>query len=288
MIDQFDVVEDHYSAERLRARIVSLVSAMPASHGQLSVQDLAPPDQFHTRGLASTIDLARLARIDAQDRILDLGCGLGGPARYLAATYGCEVQGIDLSQDYVDAATYLNARTGLFDRVFLSVGNALHAPFDDAGFDLVWLQHVAMNIGGRDQLYREALRLLKHGGRLALYDVVARSGSVHFPLPWARSKEMSFLLTAAQTLHALSSVGFSIAEWHDDTDLALDWFQQTRISPPVPGGPGLGTVVGPDFPQMVRNLGRNLEEGALGILSAVVEKRSVQAVADVRRDEYVN
>jgi SAM-dependent methyltransferase len=262
------------------------LSEAPAGNDQLSVQDLAPLDQFHTRGLAATIKLAHLARIDTNDRVLDLGCGLGGAARYLAATYGCEVCGIDLSPDYVNAAVYLTERTSLSDLVSVSVGNVLDAPFGDASFDVVWTQHVAMNLVGRAQFYREAWRLLKDGGRFALFDVVARRGNVVYPLPWARTEDASFLLTASQTGDALTSIGFSIAEWHDDTALALEWFKQSRSKASEGGRPGLSAAVGPDFPQMVGNLGRNLQDGTLGILSAVLEKSATQPFNNSGNDDH--
>jgi SAM-dependent methyltransferase len=128
MIVNFDLVQSHYTAVGLSAKIASLLETMPLGDTQPTAEDLAPIDQFRPRGLASTIDLARLARITASDRVLDLGSGLGGPARYLAATYGCKTFGIDLSPDHVEAATYLTERSGLSELVRLSAGNALQVP----------------------------------------------------------------------------------------------------------------------------------------------------------------
>ena len=272
MTDTLNLVQSHYTANGLTSKIAALLSTMPLGDARPTAKDLAPIDQFHTRGLASTIDLARLARITASDRVLDLGSGLGGPARYLASTYGCKTVGIDLSPDYVEAATYLTERSGLSKLVTMSPGNALQVPAEDASFDVVWMQHVAMNIGKRVELYREAYRLLKQGGRFAFFDAVARDGEPHFPVPWARSAETSFLFTAEQTREALMSVGFSVLEWHDHTALAIEWMQELAATPPVAGRPSLGAVLGSDFQPMIRNLGRNLAEGRVGVLSAVVER----------------
>jgi SAM-dependent methyltransferase len=156
--------------------------------------------------------------------------------------------------------------------VSLTTGNALQVPSEDASFDVVWMQHVAMNIAERDRLYRKVYRLLKQGGRFAFFDVVAREGQPHFPVPRAFSAETNFLLTAEQTRDAIDNAGFSVLEWQDDTALAIGWIQGLASTIPTAGTPNLGAVLGPDFPQMIRNLGRNLVEGSVGVLSAVVER----------------
>src|SRR5262249_54389677 len=149
-------------------------------------QQLGALDQFHTRGLAATDELAKLAGITAEMSVLDVGSGVGGPARFLAATYdGCRVTGVDLSEPFVEAARYLTERTGQSGRVWFETASALELPFDDGDFDVVLLQHVAMNISDRARLYREIRRVLKSGGRFAIYDVVSNGGEPHYPVPWA-------------------------------------------------------------------------------------------------------
>jgi ubiquinone/menaquinone biosynthesis C-methylase UbiE len=157
--------------------------------------------------------------------VLDLGCGIGGPARYLAATFGCKVTGVDLSPGFIDAATYLTARCGLSDRVTFQVGDGLHLPFEDAAFDTVFLQHVGMNVEDRTALYAEVRRILTVGGRLATYDLVLRDGDVVYPVPWARDASTSFLLSEGDTRTALEQAGFKAVLWRDDTQTALDWFK---------------------------------------------------------------
>jgi ubiquinone/menaquinone biosynthesis C-methylase UbiE len=129
----------------------------------LTVAQLVPLDQFHTRGIDVTAELAAAAGLEPSTRVLALGCGIGGPARYLAATFGCKVAGVDLSPSFVDAATYLTARCGLSDHVTFRVGDAVHPPFDDANFDPVFLQHVAMSVEDRKTLYAEMRRILAPG-----------------------------------------------------------------------------------------------------------------------------
>jgi len=272
MIDHSESVVRHYSAANLTQKIAAIMSSMLPDDRPLTVKDLASLDQFHTRGIAATIDLARLAEVNQHTRVLDAGCGLGGPARYLAATYDCTVLGVDLSPDFIDAAKYLSERSGLIGRTDFRVGDALNLPANGGAYDLVWTQHVAMNIADRDRLYREVHRVLQPGGRLALFDVVARDGQIYFPVPWSRTPETSFLLSSAQTRYALATVGFKVLEWHDDTDLAKAWFRELATSLPTPGGPSLGVAMGADFPDLIRNLGRNLAEGRVGTLSAVLER----------------
>lgn len=262
-------VRQHYSATGLTDRIKSALATFGPDDQPLTVAQLAPLDQFHTRGILATAELARATGLDPSRRVLDLGCGIGGPARYLAATFGCTVAGVDLSPSFIDAATYLTARCGLSDRATFQVGDALHLPFADGAVDTVFLQHVAMNIEDRASLYAEIRRILAPGGRFATYDLVLRDGDVVYPAPWARDGSTSFLLSEGDTRAALEQAGFKAALWRDDTQTALDWFKATMAGPP-PSGLNLGVVMGPDFPAIAGNLGRNIRENRLGVLSAVL------------------
>jgi len=154
--------------------------------------------------------------------------------------------------------------------VSFQIGSALELPFGEGRFDVVLLQHVAMNISERARLYREIRRVLKSGGRFATFDVVLQGGEPHYPVPWARTPATSFLLTAAETRDAIEAAGFRTLAWQDDTGAAKAWIAQLRASGPPPS-PNLGVVMGPDFAQLAANLGRNLLEGRLGILTAVFE-----------------
>ncbi|MFH0302796.1 class I SAM-dependent methyltransferase [Bradyrhizobium sp. 31Argb] len=274
MTDILDGVRDHYRATGLTERLETALVAFGPEKQRLMPQQLAALDQFHTRGLAATAELARLAGIAAEMSVLDVGSGVGGPARFLAATYGCRVTGVDLSDPFVDAARYLTERTGQGERVSFETASALDLPFDEGHFDVVLLQHVAMNISDRARLYREIRRVLKAGGRFAIYDVVLNDGEPHYPVPWARTPATSFLLTAAATREAIEPAGFRNVAWRDDTEAAKAWIAELRASGPPPS-PNLGVVMGPDFAQLAANLGRNLMEGRVGILSAVFEAASV-------------
>jgi len=281
MTDILDDVRDHYRSSGLIERLKTALMVLGPEHQRLTPEQLGALDQFHTRGLAATAELAKLAGITTDTSVLDVGSGVGGPARFLAATYGCRVTGVDLSEPFVDAARYLAERTGQSGQVSFQTASALQLPFDDGRFDVVLLQHVAMNIAERARLYREIRRVLKIGGRFATFDAVLNSGEPHdpvpyYPVPWARTPATSFLLTAAATREMIEPAGFRALVWQDDTEAAKVWFAQLRASGPPPL-PNLGVVMGPDFAQLAANLGRNLMEGRLGILTAVFEAASINA-----------
>jgi SAM-dependent methyltransferase len=270
MTDVLDGVRDHYRATGLVERLKAALAVFGPEDRPVAPQQLASLDQFHTRGLAATSDLARLAGVEADMAVLDVGSGVGGPARFLAANYGCRVTGVDLSEPFVEAARYLTERTGQTRQVSFKSANALDLPFDDGCFDIVFLQHVAMNIADRARLYREIRRVLKSGGRFATFDVVLGGGDPHYPVPWARTPDSSFLMTAAATREAVELAGFRTLSWLNDTEAAKAWFAQMRASGPPPS-PNLSVLMGADFPQLTGNLARNLIEGRLDILSAVFE-----------------
>jgi sarcosine/dimethylglycine N-methyltransferase len=187
-----DCLPDHYRATGLTDRLKMALAAFGPEGLRLTPQQLGAIDQFHTRGLAATAELAELAGITAEMSVLDAGAGVGGPARFLAATYGCRVTGIDLSEPFVDAARYLTERTGQGGQVSFQTASALELPFGDGLFDAVLLQHVAMNIADRPRLYREIRRVLKPGGRFATFDVVLNGGDPHYPVPWAQTPARAF------------------------------------------------------------------------------------------------
>src|SRR5262249_9923616 len=244
MTDVIDGVRDHYRATGLTERLKTTLTALGPEDQRLTPQQLAALDQFHTRGLAATADLAKLAGITADTSVLDVGSGVGGPARFLAATYGWRVTGVDLSGPFVDGARYLTERTGQSGRGAVQTASALELPFDDGHFDVVLLQHVAMNIAERARLYREIRRVLTSGGRFATFDVVLNKGEPLYPVPWARTPATSYLLTAAATRAAIDPAGFRTLTWQDDSEAAKAWIAQLRASGPPPS-PNPGVALGP-------------------------------------------
>ncbi|GIL41572.1 class I SAM-dependent methyltransferase [Roseiterribacter gracilis] len=267
MTDVLLDVRDHYHAIGLVER---LKAVLPPEDQPLTPKQLGAVDQFHTRGLAATVELAELAGVTADMSVLDVGSGIGGPARFLAAAYGCRVTGIDLSEPFVEAARYLTQRTKQAAHVSFETGSALELPFRDDQFDAAFLQHVAMNIADRERMYAEIRRVLKPGGKFATYDIVSNGSEPYYPLPWARTPATSVLRTADATRAAIAAAQFRPLTWQDDTEAAKAWITGLRASSPPPS-PNLSVVMGPDFAQMMNNLGRSLLEGKLGLLSAVFE-----------------
>jgi SAM-dependent methyltransferase len=266
-------VLEHYGTQDLTQRVEQALRRAGLGRERLDWSDLAPLDQFHVRGLGASRELATGLNLTQGARLMDVGCGLGGPARYLAAVFGAQVTGIDLNPSFVEVARMLSERSGLGERARVRQADALDLPFADASFDHAWTQHVAMNIADRTRFYRNIHHILKPGGSLAIYDVVAGDGTpLVFPVPWARRPEDSHLLTAEAMREALRQSGFEEVAWTDQTAAGLAWFGQQRAAP-IPAQPpalGLHVVMGPEFKGMMANLGRNLEQGRVGLLQAIL------------------
>ena len=275
--DYAQALNAHYAPSDLGGRTLAALRASGKETSSLTLDDLALLDQFHIGGKAATLELARLAGLQAGSRVLDIGSGLGGPARTLAAELGCEVTGLDLTEEFCRVAELLTARTGLADRVRFRHGSALDLPFAPATFDVVWTQHSTMNVADKETLYAESHRVLRTGGRLALHEIMAGpAGPPHFPVPWARDAALSFLRPAAELRALLAHSGWREREWVDASAAALTWYEAQRpapgATPPVPPPLGLHLVLGDDFRTMGRNLVRNLAENRIAVIQAVFER----------------
>lgn len=270
---------EHYASGDFVARLDAALAAAGLDRPGIAPADLTFVDQFHSRGRKATLELAEAAGLRPGLRVLDLGSGVGGPARTLAAEFGCSVTGLDLVADYCRAARRLTGLTGLDDRVRFVCGSALQAPFHDGSFDVLWTQHAAMNIADKKRLYAECARLLVPCGRLALNDVVAGlAGPPHFPAPWARDPATSFLATADELRGRLAVAGFQIVSWEDRTETVADWAKEALAKQAAraasgAGEPALGLhlLLGPDFPRMADNFARSLAERRVEVVSAVLE-----------------
>ena len=270
-------VEQHYTLGEIEQTILQALEGAGKDINQLTLDDLAQVDEFHIRGPEATSEMAEEIGIDAGMQILDVGCGLGGPSRRLASNYGCHVTGLDLTEAYCRVAEALSVRLGLDHLVSYRTGNALNMPFEDGCFDVLWTQHVSMNISDKAQLYAEMYRVLKPGGHLAIYDIIAGpGGDVYFPVPWARDPSISFLATDDELRNDLGAAGFNIISWRDTTDVGLAWFAAKSTQIKKHGRPILGyhMLMGDDFLPMARNQLRSFKENRMTLLQVIAKRRA--------------
>lgn len=259
-----DAVEQHYSGSG--SIVPAIADALRAAgrdlHG-LSTADLAAVDEFHIRGKQATAEIGEALGVGPGDVVLDIGCGLGGPARALAELQGCHVVGVDLTPAFCEAATAMSEWTRLDSLTSFRVGDATALPIDAASFDAAVTIHAAMNIPDKPAMYREAHRVVRPGGTFVVYDVLqGEGGDVIYPVPWAREPSISHLATVDEMRSMLTTAGFELVAEHDSTERSLEWFRamSTRIAsgatPPVT----FATFLGDDFPEMARNQVANLAD----------------------------
>jgi SAM-dependent methyltransferase len=256
--------EAYWSREGVGQAILDALAASGKDLDALTVDDLAPSDQFHGGGKVATVRLARLAGLGPDTRVLDVGGGLGGPARTLAVEFGCRVTVVDLTEAYVRAAAMLTGRLALGDRVTHQVANALALPFGDAAFDVVWTQNSGMNIADKARLYAGFHRVLRPGGRLAIQEPMA--GPVDppiFPMMWARDAGSSFLGTPPEMLALIEAAGFAVRAWDDVTAATAG------SAAPVPPHGIQRIVMGEALDEIIRAGHRNREERRMVMVQAV-------------------
>ena len=266
-----DPVETHYTREDLGGLLLAALKQAGKDIDHLTPDDLAPVDEFHGGQRQATIRLADLLGFRGGERVLDIGSGIGGPSRFLASRYGCQVIGIDLTAEFCRVAEMLTRLTGLTDKAGYRQGDALDLLFEDMSFDVVWSQNASMNIADRDRLYSEMHRVLKPRGRLALQEVVAGpSGEPHYPVPWAREASISFLLAAQETRAKLEAAGFHVVTWQDTTHTSSQSWTRAAEGPPPPLG--IHLLVGPEWAAIARNSAQNYQEDRVRLFNAVLER----------------
>jgi ubiquinone/menaquinone biosynthesis C-methylase UbiE len=257
-------VEAHYGGSAdLAARVREALAAAGKDLERLTNEDLAAIGEFHIRGRKATLELAARMELGAGSHVLDIGSGLGGPARTLAEAYGCRVTGVDLTRSFCEAASAMSAWVGLADKVRFLHGDATSVDLEPGSFDAAMTIHVAMNVPDKHALYAAAKRALKPGRIFAVYDVLqGEGGPVVFPVPWAREPSISHLATPAQMRELLAGAGFSVLEEIDSTEESHAWFRDLAARAGKSGPPPLsfGLFLGPDFAQMGRNQVQNLAE----------------------------
>ena len=234
-------VARHYAHGSLEETILNALAAAGKDVNRLTPKDLAPVDEFHVGGRPATMAFAGQFGLRPGMRLLDIGCGLGGAARYFANEHGCQVTGIDLSGEYVAVANALAALVGLGERVSCQQGSALALPFAPGSFDGAYMLHVGMNIEDKSRLFAEVRRVLAPAGLFGIYDVMRLAdGELSFPVPWASGPESSFVADAASYRRLLEAAGFEVLGERDRRDFALEVFAQMRARGAAAGPAPLG------------------------------------------------
>lgn len=300
-------VSAHYAREGLEQSVLDALEQAGKSLDALTRDDIAAMEEFHIRGREATREMARLAGLDGAGRaveeegagrpvedglalraaavdadrpphVLDIGCGIGGPARTLAAEFGCRVTAVDVVEAYCRLAELFTARLGLEDRVTFRHADALDLPFGGETFDIVWLQHTTMNVEDKRGLFREARRVLRPGGRVVPYEIMAGpGGEPHFPVPWAGDASINFLGEPDRVRALMRDLGYREREWRDVTAASLEWFRgvvatMANRPPDAPPPLGLNVLMGADAPVKAKNVIRNLEEDRIVVVQAVWER----------------
>jgi len=290
--EKIAAIEQHYTRRGtgmdIETTIVTALRNAGKNIDQLTVDDLAPVDEMHTRGREATANIASLLNLQPNSHVLDVGSGIGGPSRYLASKFGCHVTGLDLVEEYCHVADSLAKRVRLDNLLTYRQGDATQMPFEDETFDVVWTQHASMNIAAKKRLYSEMHRVLKPGGKLAIYDIfkgnsssdmdASSSSSIHFPVPWAADPSISHLISGEETRKLLKEgvAGFKELAWEDKTESVIDWVKQMmKRAQQTSGGPpplGLHVIGGPQWSEMVKNALKNLEEGRITVAQGIFER----------------
>ncbi|UKA67157.1 class I SAM-dependent methyltransferase [Arthrobacter sp. FW306-05-C] len=262
---------------RLVAAISAALDAAGVDRATLRPADLAAVDEFHIRGRRATLEIVEALGLTAQSHVLDLGSGLGGPARTLAELTGCTVTGVDLTPEFCQVAAALSEWTGLSHRTRFQVGDATATGLPDGSVDASLSVHVAMNIPNKHALYAEAFRVLRPGGRFVVYDVLqGEGGAVHYPVPWAAGPSTSFPATLEDMLELLPAAGFDVISEVDSSDESLAWFQQmlAKIQRDGPPPVTFATFLGESFAQMTANQVANLAERRIRTVMFVCSRPS--------------
>jgi ubiquinone/menaquinone biosynthesis C-methylase UbiE len=264
-----------YSGSNLFDSIRNALLKTNKNLDELTINDMAPVDFFHIRGYHSTKELAEQCEISPHIKVLDVGCGIGGTARLLTTLYGCFVTGIDIIDEYCQTAVKLSSLLKLNNKTEFKTFDGSKFPFDDEKFDVVWTEHVQMNIEIKDKFYSEIYRVLKSGGKFVFHDVFrGNSDMVYYPVPWADDESISYLLSINEIEQLLNKFNLKISFIEDKTKISADAFQtaltkfKRKDLPPL----GLHLLMGENTVDKIENMTRNLMENRVTVLQCICVK----------------
>ena len=268
-------ISEHWGTGDVYTRIIKAMEAASIPPDAVTIEQLAPLDHFHARGLSATVELANALPIQAGHHIVDIGCGIGGPARYLAKRFGCRVSGVDITQPFVEAGNKLTALLKMAGQVHIEIGDGQHLPYDDGTFDGGYTQHVTMNIADRALFFGEAFRVLRPGAFFAITEHgLGPEGSPHYPLPWSEDGSGSYLVRPVDTVSYLKETGFVDVEVEDTGAKYLHGYQRAielstqGLLPPL----GVHVLIGQTAPAKTMNAARNIEEGRTQPIQIICSK----------------
>ena len=275
MID-LNLVANHYTRGDLLSAIRAGVEKLGKTPETVTIEDLAPVDEFHIGGRMATRSFLDQIGIRPEDHVLDGGCGLGGASRFAARTYGCQVTGMDLTEEYVETGNTLCSWLGQENRVKLSQGNALAMNLPDATVDKAFMLHVGMNIPDKASLAMEVWRVLRPGGVFGIYDIMEVGGDqLKYPVPWATVAKASSLASPANYKHSLMAAGFQIVSERDRREFALDFFERLKANSALADGPpplGLHILMGKEAPTKVQNMIENVSRNRVAPIELIARK----------------
>ncbi|HUE41962.1 MAG TPA: class I SAM-dependent methyltransferase [Candidatus Sulfotelmatobacter sp.] len=257
-------VAEHYSRPQLEDTILAAMKRAGLDTEKLTPTDLAAMDEFHVGGLEATKAFSEFMGLKGGMHVLDVGCGIGGPARYFAAEHGVRVTGIDLTDEFVRTANSLTKLVHLDGRAGFEQGSALAMPFEAGSFDAAYMFHVGMNIADKNALFQDVARVLKPGARFSIYDLMRISDEpISYPVPWAVSGQTSFVVHIEGYRKALAAVGFEVVHERGRREFGIDFFER-NIARAAQGGPpivGLQLLMGEKAPQMMQNVLGGMKSG---------------------------
>jgi ubiquinone/menaquinone biosynthesis C-methylase UbiE len=269
------IIAQHYQHESLLSAIVGALAKQQKPLNVLSIDDLAPVDEFHIGGRLASEHFFKQLPLNNSSQVLDIGCGLGGAARFVAQTYHAMVSGIDLSKEYIETGNILSQWLKLTDKVKLQQGSALNMPYISNSFHCAYMMHVGMNIQDKQQLFNEVYRLLKKNSYFGLYDVMRlNDGELNYPVPWASESKNSYLSTLEQYRACLMMAGFEVITVNNRREFSLDYFEQVRRQHKAKGRPilGLHTLMQASTSEKLTNLHTNIENYIIAPIEIIARK----------------
>lgn len=264
-----------YTRENIYETIVKRLHEQGVEKNKITREHISSVDEFHIKGAEVSLEMAKEAELSKELKVLDVGCGIGGPARMIADVFGCSVTGVDLTNEFIRTASLLSQLVGLSGKTEFIIADATELPFEDNTFDVVWTQHAQMNIEEKEKLYSEIHRVLKREGRFIYYDIFSsEKEDLKFPLPWADDSSISFLIELNDFGRLMKETGFKELLRKERTSDSIDFFETVFENNKKEGSPkiGLNIFMTEQTSLKLSNLLNNLSENKLKVQSGIYQK----------------